>query len=91
MEDTTRVHITNQSAFFGVYDGHGGSRASEFCADTLHVNLGEAITSMWLGMPLLDANDAECVRRISSCIRCPPTPLDYVAARSKRGSTETVN
>ena len=49
MEDTTRVHVTNQSAFFGVYDGHGGSKASEFCADTLHVNLGEAITSMWLG------------------------------------------
>jgi len=70
MEDTTRVHVTHQSAFFGVYDGHGGSKASEFCADTLHVNLSQAISSMWLGMPVLDANDAECVQRISSCIRC---------------------
>merc|ERR1712159_463578 len=60
MEDTTRVVITGNSAFFGVYDGHGGSKAAEFCADHLHVNLKNAIDSMWLGMPMLDATDPEC-------------------------------
>lgn len=69
MEDTTRVLVTAQTAFFGVYDGHGGSAASEFCQDRLHQNLSAAISSMWLGTPMLDANDPECIRRISQCVR----------------------
>jgi len=69
MEDYTRVHVTNQSAFFGVYDGHGGAHAAAFCAEALHVNLSHAISSMWLGMPLLDASDPDSVKRISQCIR----------------------
>jgi len=69
MEDTTRVQVTQQSAFFGVYDGHGGAAAADFCSDHLHVNLGHAISAMWLGTPLLDSNDQDCVRRISQCVR----------------------
>lgn len=77
MEDTTRVVITNNSAFFGVYDGHGGAKAAEFCADQLHVNLKNAIDSMWLGMPMLDAADPECVKRISQCLRDAFVCTDY--------------
>lgn len=28
-----------QHAYFGVFDGHGGDEASEFCADSLHTNV----------------------------------------------------
>jgi len=77
MEDRTRVHVTHQSAFFGVYDGHGGAKAAEFCADHLHENLAHAINSMWLGMPLLDATDSECVRMISQCVRDAFVCTDY--------------
>jgi len=73
MEDATRVLVTPSSAFFGVYDGHGGAKAAEFCADNLHVNLKHAVDSMWLGTPSLDANDVESVKRISQCIRCATT------------------
>lgn len=29
--------------FFGVYDGHGGKKAAEFVAETLHSNILETI------------------------------------------------
>lgn len=28
--------------FFGVYDGHGGIHAAEFCRDHMHENIREA-------------------------------------------------
>ncbi len=40
MEDTYQVSTNlpndDQSAIFSVFDGHGGARASEFCAENLH-------------------------------------------------------
>jgi len=69
MEDTTRVSVSNHSAFFGVYDGHGGSEAAEFCSDHLHENLSQAIAHQWRGTPLLDCNDRDCVTKISQCMR----------------------
>lgn len=40
MEDTymavTNIDNDSQRAFYGVYDGHGGHRASEFVAQKLH-------------------------------------------------------
>jgi protein phosphatase 1L len=83
MEDRSRIHITHQNAFFGVYDGHGGAMAAEFCADNLHVNLSRAINSMWLGMPLLDATDPECVTRISQCVRDAFVCTDYQFLQSQ--------
>ena len=39
MEDKTTTIITGQNAFFGVYDGHGGSACSEYLRRNLHVNI----------------------------------------------------
>lgn len=33
----------NFQGFFGVYDGHGGKKAAEFVADSLHKNLLEMV------------------------------------------------
>jgi serine/threonine protein phosphatase PrpC len=35
------VHAKNPFALFGVFDGHGGQNASDFCAEKLHVYLQE--------------------------------------------------
>ncbi|KAK2983317.1 hypothetical protein RJ640_016055 [Escallonia rubra] len=41
MEDTHKIVSFSQSnkGFFGVYDGHGGSKAAEFVAENLHKNM----------------------------------------------------
>ncbi|KAK4488805.1 hypothetical protein RD792_004595 [Penstemon davidsonii] len=43
MEDSHKIYSSstngNKVGFFGVYDGHGGSRAAEFVADNLHLNI----------------------------------------------------
>ncbi|KAL1529814.1 hypothetical protein AB1Y20_000746 [Prymnesium parvum] len=43
MEDTAVSKLCNDQfephAFFGVFDGHGGADASEFCAENLHENV----------------------------------------------------
>lgn len=47
MEDTHKIipclkgHLNN--AFFGVYDGHGGSKAAKFVAQNLHNNILEVV------------------------------------------------
>ncbi|KAB1203125.1 putative protein phosphatase 2C 14 [Morella rubra] len=44
MEDTHKILPCLQgSVFFGVYDGHGGKKAAEFVAETLHSNILETI------------------------------------------------
>ncbi|KAF5726717.1 putative Phosphatase 2C family protein [Tripterygium wilfordii] len=47
MEDTYRIFSCLQGnsnkRFFGVYDGHGGKKASEFVAENLHSNILEMI------------------------------------------------
>merc|ERR1711998_73362 len=47
MEDRTTSMITGQTAFFGVYDGHGGSAAAEYCQDNLHKHLHKAMSMQW--------------------------------------------
>ena len=47
MEDKTTTIITGQNAFFGVYDGHGGHQAAEFCQDNLHKNLMKEMNMQW--------------------------------------------
>lgn len=37
-------HVSPQS-FFGVFDGHGGSKASAYLSQHLHINVGEALNS----------------------------------------------
>lgn len=47
MEDTHKILPCLQGSvnkvFFGVYDGHGGKKAAEFVAETLHSNILETI------------------------------------------------
>jgi hypothetical protein len=37
-------HVSPQS-FFGVFDGHGGAKASAYLSQHLHINVGEALNS----------------------------------------------
>jgi len=70
MEDRTTTIVTGQNAFFGVYDGHGGYQAAEFCQDNLHKNLMKEMNMQWRGeTPQLRTTDSEAVRKISHCIR----------------------
>jgi len=69
MEDKTTTIITGQNAFFGVYDGHGGHQAAEFCQDNLHKNLMKEMNMQWQETPQLRTTDPEGVRKISHCIR----------------------
>lgn len=45
MEDTHRVFSCSRGnptkGFFGVYDGHGGTKAADFVAENLHINVAE--------------------------------------------------
>ncbi|KAL1550385.1 protein-serine/threonine phosphatase [Salvia divinorum] len=45
MEDAHNIfHSSNATKnFFGVYDGHGGSKAAEFVAENLHLNIFEML------------------------------------------------
>ncbi|XVF43894.1 hypothetical protein PTKIN_Ptkin02bG0077600 [Pterospermum kingtungense] len=47
MEDTHKIvsfcHGNTNKAFFGVYDGHGGTMAAEFVAENLHNNVFEML------------------------------------------------
>jgi hypothetical protein len=45
--DLQRVHYQHVSpqSFFGVFDGHGGSKASLYLSQHLHINVGEALNS----------------------------------------------
>ncbi|XP_043703946.1 uncharacterized protein LOC122654041 [Telopea speciosissima] len=47
MEDTHKIvsalHGDSRKGFFGVYDGHGGTRAAEFVAENLHRNILEML------------------------------------------------
>lgn len=70
MEDRTTSVIDESCAFFGVYDGHGGSAAAEHCQDYLHKNLISEMRAQWKSEPpLLRTNDEECIHKISHCIR----------------------
>lgn len=70
MEDRTTSHVTEDHAFFGVYDGHGGSAAAEYCQDNLHKNFIAEMHVQWnRETPTLRTNDAECIQKISHCIR----------------------
>ncbi|KAK9065944.1 hypothetical protein SSX86_015346 [Deinandra increscens subsp. villosa] len=54
MEDRFKAHVVDdqfngqpkQQAFFGVFDGHGGSKAAEFAAENLNKNILTAIEKM---------------------------------------------
>eukprot|EP00658_Telonema_sp_P-2_P021598 TRINITY_DN18608_c0_g1_i2.p1 TRINITY_DN18608_c0_g1~~TRINITY_DN18608_c0_g1_i2.p1 ORF type:complete len:345 (-),score=57.89 TRINITY_DN18608_c0_g1_i2:172-1080(-) len=70
MEDRTTCYIQENHAFFGVYDGHGGTAAAEHCQECLHKHLTKEMNHQWnQQLPLLRANDAECIQKISHCIR----------------------
>ncbi|XP_042497117.1 probable protein phosphatase 2C 14 [Macadamia integrifolia] len=47
MEDTHKIvsalHGDSRKGFFGVYDGHGGTKAAEFAAENLHRNILEML------------------------------------------------
>ncbi|MCO5590442.1 hypothetical protein L7F22_044412 [Adiantum nelumboides] len=51
--------------FFAIYDGHGGSQASKFCADRLHYALSEELS----GSQVLEnsGDDSEWKRVMTSC------------------------
>ncbi|CAM6002940.1 unnamed protein product [Sphagnum balticum] len=56
--------------FFGVYDGHGGSQAANFCADRLHHALAEEVNASVQGENASDAGvnwEARWQRAMSSC------------------------
>lgn len=45
-------------AFFGVYDGHGGRKAAEFCGETVHKHMiavpewyNDPLAALRIGMP----------------------------------------
>jgi len=93
MEDKTTSLITENHAFFGVYDGHGGSAAAEHCQDNLHKNLNAEMQLQWnRETPLLRINDAECIQKISHCIREAFVTSDRQFLRSHRpqGGTTAV-
>ncbi|XP_073035471.1 probable protein phosphatase 2C 14 isoform X1 [Primulina eburnea] len=45
MEDAHRIvsSLSDKKGFFGVYDGHGGSKAAEFVAENLHLKIFEML------------------------------------------------
>ncbi|XP_073145306.1 probable protein phosphatase 2C 14 [Henckelia pumila] len=45
MEDAHKIvsSLNDKKGFFGVYDGHGGSRAAEFVAENLHLKIFEML------------------------------------------------
>ncbi|XP_047957361.1 probable protein phosphatase 2C 14 isoform X2 [Salvia hispanica] len=45
MEDSHKIFHSSSATkdFFGVYDGHGGSKAAEFVAENLHLNIFEML------------------------------------------------
>lgn len=47
MEDAHHIEIGDDYAFFGLYDGHGGSQVADFAAQYLHhnINIGEQKTT----------------------------------------------
>ncbi|KAL0408559.1 UNVERIFIED_CONTAM: putative protein phosphatase 2C 14 [Sesamum radiatum] len=47
MEDAHKIFASSNGnkAFFGVYDGHGGSKAAEFVAEKLHLKIYEMLDS----------------------------------------------
>ena len=47
MEDRTTTMINGDCAFFGVYDGHGGSAAAEHCQEHLHNHLIAEMQEQW--------------------------------------------
>ncbi|MCO5612475.1 hypothetical protein L7F22_066743 [Adiantum nelumboides] len=78
MEDTaviapffTQIRLANGDKgfcdlhFFAVYDGHGGSQASNFCADRLHHALSEELTESQVTERSED--DSEWKRVMTSC------------------------
>lgn len=40
------VHDLAPQSFFGVFDGHGGSNASLFLSQELHINVGNALSAI---------------------------------------------
>lgn len=45
------------AAFFGVYDGHGGTDAMQYCVDFLHQNLYLELTKLLAGGKAEDARE----------------------------------
>lgn len=75
MEDAHLVHMQDDSAFFGVFDGHGGHACSEFVAGSLEKHLEEH------GLPANDAAVEALMLRVDQ---------DFLeTSSSKSGSTGT--
>eukprot|EP00656_Telonema_subtile_P047736 TRINITY_DN5515_c0_g1_i1.p1 TRINITY_DN5515_c0_g1~~TRINITY_DN5515_c0_g1_i1.p1 ORF type:complete len:336 (-),score=44.84 TRINITY_DN5515_c0_g1_i1:183-1190(-) len=93
MEDRTSSSVEDDHAFFGVFDGHGGSSAAEYCQDNLHNNLKSEMQVQWnRETPLLRTNDAECVQKISHCIREAFVNCDrqFLSSQRPQGGTTAV-
>ena len=69
MEDRTTTIVTEQAAFFGVYDGHGGDSAAEFCQEYLHKNLMQQMRKHWRPTSQLQTTDTESIQIVSHCLR----------------------
>jgi len=69
MEDKTTAEVTEQSAFFGVYDGHGGRQAAELCQENLHKHLMKEMSKHWGETPELRATEPEGLKQIAQCVR----------------------
>ncbi|PRP83558.1 protein phosphatase 2C-like protein [Planoprotostelium fungivorum] len=52
---TTRTNLTNDYAFFGVYDGHGGQQCANYVAEHLHNNV--------VGHPLFEQDTEMALRQ----------------------------
>merc|ERR1711998_342755 len=65
MEDRTATYVSGQIAFFGVYDGHGGVTAADYCQDNLHKNLLKEMGTQWRETPQLSTSDPESIKKIS--------------------------
>jgi len=96
MEDRTTTMINGDCAFFGVYDGHGGSAAAEHCQEHLHNHLIAEMQEQWsMEVPALRTDDSECIRKISHCIRAAFVKSDHEflcsSARPSGGTTAVVS
>ncbi|KAF8025772.1 hypothetical protein BT93_F2569 [Corymbia citriodora subsp. variegata] len=79
------THVT--SHFFGVYDGHGGSRVAEYCCERIHLALAEEIGQVKDNIGNGNVGEARQVMWERAFTNCFQRVDDETGGKVSRGST----